>query len=729
MASLQLVNHVVAEADLDRSRITDLDIITTGGTPLLFSTTRFDGVLSGWSIDGALTAVSELAFEGGDLPGGTASIMVLDIGADTGFLTGGGSGGLLQTGTVGTNGIFGLPNILPPGMAGFQYGEAVQLADGTQAMYGALAGTAGITRIDFDTAGHFLDSSLIANDPGTAVTDITAIATTVIAGQSFVLTASGADNLVTTWAVDTNGALIARDTMGIDDGLWINAPTSMGVATVGGVNYVVLGAAGSGTLSVMEIGSDGSMILRDHLLDDLTTRFGGVTSIEIVTHDGMTYVIAGGADDGITVFALLEGGHLVKRATIADSTEMGLDNVSAIAARGTGDGLDIYIASSSEAGLTQLRFDKGPTGVTATATLAGGLLAGTAGDDILQGHDGADVITAGAGDDIIRDGAGSDMMTGSDGADLFLLSADGATDTITDFTLGEDQIDLSLWGFLRDISQLTISTRSDGMEIRYGEELLVVQSADGEMIDYRLLTNEDVLGGARIPDQVAPGYAGPATPTPDLTPDQPDIPQVDHGDHFDIRDGLAVIADSNAADLRSALGQGGTPGDMGQPGGSGTHVMIGTNSGQTMTGGDGADMMLGRGWHDILSGGDGADILLGGGGNDRLSGDNGHDSLNGGAGADRLDGGAGDDVLSGGAGADMFVFNGGHDRIADFEQGVDHITLDAALWTGLTSAADVLAIYGSHDDDRVTIDLADGNILDIDGIADYANFAQSITLL
>ena len=727
MASLHLVTHVVAEADLERSRITDVEIITTNGTPLLFSTTRFDGVLSSWSIDGGLAVLSELAFDGGDLPGGTASIMALQIGGSTGFLSGGGSGGLLQTSTADANGSFSALTTLPPGMAGFQYGVTQQLDDGTQAVYGALAGVSGIARIDFGVGGAFVASGVIANTPGAAVTDIAAVVTTVIAGQSFVLTASSTDNLVTTWAVDASGALTARDTMGIDDGLWINAPTAMGVATVGGVSYVVLGAAGSGTLSVMEIGDDGSMILRDHLLDDLTTRFGGVTSIEIVTHDGMTYVIAGGADDGITVFALLEGGHLVKRATIADSTEMSLDNVSAIAARGNGDGLDIYVASSSEAGLTQLRLDTGPTGITATATLAGGLLAGTAGNDILQGQAGADVIVADAGDDIIRDGAGSDVMTGGAGADVFILSADGVADTITDFTVGEDRIDLSLWGFLRDISQLTMSIRSDGMEIRYGDEVLVVQSADGEMIDYRLLTTEDVLGGARIPDQVEAGYPGPATPPPDVSPDGPEAPPTNQGEAFNISGGLAVIADSNANDLRGALGQGGA-GGMGQPGGAGTHVMIGTNSGQTMTGGDGADMMLGRGWHDVMSGGDGADILLGGAGNDRLFGGNGHDSLNGGTGADTLDGGAGDDLLSGGGGADMFIFNSGHDRIADFEQGVDHITLDAELWTGLTSAADVLTIYGSFDGDRVTIDLGDGNILDIDGVEDYASFAQSITL-
>ena len=68
------------------------------------------------------------------------------------------------------------------------------------------------------------------------------------------------------------------------------------------------------------------------------------------------------------------------------------------------------------------------------------------------------------------------------------------------------------------------------------------------------------------------------------------------------------------------------------------------------------------------------------------------------------------------------------DVISDFEQGLDEVTFDAALWTGLTSAEDVLAIYGSIETDRATIDFGDGNILHIDGISDYALLALDINL-
>ncbi|MCV5216493.1 type I secretion C-terminal target domain-containing protein, partial [Escherichia coli] len=52
----------------------------------------------------------------------------------------------------------------------------------------------------------------------------------------------------------------------------------------------------------------------------------------------------------------------------------------------------------------------------------------------------------GDGDDILIGGLGSDILTGGGGNDIFKWTQDtvdeGAVDTITDFTLNEDTIDL-----------------------------------------------------------------------------------------------------------------------------------------------------------------------------------------------------------------------------------------------------------------------------------------------
>lgn len=127
---------------------------------------------------------------------------------------------------------------------------------------------------------------------------------------------------------------------------------------------------------------------------------------------------------------------------------MSLENVSAISAVSVGDGIDIFVASSQVSGVTQLHFDTGPAGTTIQANAAGETVSGTDGMDILTGAAGDDRLSGGGGDDVLTDGAG---------ADTFIFVYDTATDIITDFTVGVDQIDLSAWPELRSNTQLTFT--------------------------------------------------------------------------------------------------------------------------------------------------------------------------------------------------------------------------------------------------------------------------------
>ena len=62
----------------------------------------------------------------------------------------------------------------------------------------------------------------------------------------------------------------------------------------------------------------------------------------------------------------------------------------------------------------------------------------------MNGGDGDDLILGEEGADILVGGAGSDRLIGGKGSDIFMFDIDGGhTDTIDDFSDGEDRIDLS----------------------------------------------------------------------------------------------------------------------------------------------------------------------------------------------------------------------------------------------------------------------------------------------
>ncbi|GID03137.1 M10 family metallopeptidase C-terminal domain-containing protein [Pseudomonas sp. 008] len=94
--------------------------------------------------------------------------------------------------------------------------------------------------------------------------------------------------------------------------------------------------------------------------------------------------------------------------------------------------------------------------ITVQGTAGNDILLGSAGSEIFYGVAGNDTINGGAGDDILVGGAGIDKLTGGTGADTFRFTTQSDSyrnatasfdDTITDFDVTQDKIDLAGLGF------------------------------------------------------------------------------------------------------------------------------------------------------------------------------------------------------------------------------------------------------------------------------------------
>ncbi|NBE06275.1 calcium-binding protein [Paragemmobacter ruber] len=299
-------------------------------------------------------------------------------------------------------------------------------------------------------------------------------------------------------------------------------------------------------------------------------------------------------------------------------------------------------------------------------------LDGGAGNDLLDGGDGADdmdgqagndSLLGGTGNDILNGGAGDDLLTGGEGADLFEFYRGSGRDVITDFTDGQDRIEI------------------DGLG-RAGIEALIAGARQ--------------VGGDVVLDLGA-------------------------GAQVTLRD--FGLADLDLADFRG-IGSGPVTPPVTPPGGPVRGRDIdGTNRPDQLTGTAGNDDMDGRGGDDVMRAGAGNDDMDGGTGNDQIWGEDGRDDIDGDRGNDRLDGGAGDDTLvggrgndslTGGEGADLFEFrrNDGRDVITDFTDGVDRIELDGFGGRAL----DAILRGARQVGDDVVLTLSAGASLTLEGV-------------
>jgi parallel beta-helix repeat protein len=159
---------------------------------------------------------------------------------------------------------------------------------------------------------------------------------------------------------------------------------------------------------------------------------------------------------------------------------------------------------------------------TITGTNNAESLNGTAGADLILGLGGNDTIKAGTGADIVDGGAGRDSLYGGDGADTFRYTnvldsyrdydtgGVTATDTIYDFTVGVDKIDVSGLGILglgdgsNGTLYMTLNAAGDKTYIKSAET-----DADGNRFEIALsgnylntLTASDFVFGERAQQDI-----------------------------------------------------------------------------------------------------------------------------------------------------------------------------------------------------------------------------------
>jgi hypothetical protein len=273
-------------------------------------------------------------------------------------------------------------------------------------------------------------------------------------GVPYVMAISTDTNDLMAFEVLSEGVLGPPTRLDARDGLYISTPPVLEVVEYGGQSYAIVGAAGSSSISVVVIDENGRMDVTSQVNDTRTTFFNDLVALETLEAEGHVFVLAAGSDNGITLMTLALGGTLSHVVSLDDEMrEMALLDPGGLKMVWRDGGLDAFVTGQvldqdgARRGITQLRIDDAAIGLPQP-----------------QQPDSKFVFQ------------------GTSGVDVFVLQDTTTRQVVYDFEVGVDRLDMSLFGRVYDIDELTVTSRFNGIEFGLGDALVKLISHDGERL-------------------------------------------------------------------------------------------------------------------------------------------------------------------------------------------------------------------------------------------------------
>ena len=348
---------------------------------------------------------------------------------------------------------------------------------------------AGLTIYDIENDQSMNVEVEQGDDANLALMDISALAMVENGNSAFIYTASAIDDGIDVFSLGRFGAFNHIDTIRPWEVSGFDAIQDMLTIDIEGQSFLFAAAAGTSSITSYLVHQSGNLFEQDHVIDDLTTRFDGVSDLAHVRDGWRDFIVAGGSDDGITVFEIFPNGMMDVVATVADDFDTSLQNVSVVEAAVVDGKIIIIAGSNTEHGITQFEFtpdpfvnryiasDVQPPGDAYNVTI------GSNQNDQLFGQQLSDHIKGGKGDDIIDGGLSRDWLRGGPGADRFIFGEDGSADQIDDYEHGIDIIDLSQYSLVNDMSDITLESRRWGGIVHVNDEMIILKTHNLERIE------------------------------------------------------------------------------------------------------------------------------------------------------------------------------------------------------------------------------------------------------
>lgn len=497
-ANLQLSNVITDTPDRQLLGLSDLEVISVGTRTYIIASGEADGGVSSYEIlaDGSIVASDDILLSTSSGSQGIRDITVFEVGSDTILLLSGMADDNQATYRIDADGSFIAEDSYSDGSgtyANWLHTDAVTI-NGNTYVFGAQWGKSGFFGFDTNADADLITPVKYPDGPEVFLGDVSAIETAYLHNKYFLFVASGVDAGVQSYAISDDGSLTLMDIAPPEEG-GFNGITDLATVDNGKRAFVIIASAGSDSLTVFRVSKEGKINLIDTLVDTNETRFANVSAIESFEYNDRQFVLAGGSDGGVTLIEVTYKGELRVVTTFVDRADVTLDNVTDIEVVQINGAIHIFVSSGTENGFTEFVLTV-PNG---SNIIRGGpvseTLTGTAMDDTIFGHGEQDVLYGMDGNDRLIDGRGTDVLYGGEGHDVFEFVRDKRTDTIKDYEIGIDRIDLSDYPNLLHYSDIVVTQTSNGAYLDINGDRLVIETVDGSPLNASMFDQDDFIFG------------------------------------------------------------------------------------------------------------------------------------------------------------------------------------------------------------------------------------------
>jgi 6-phosphogluconolactonase (cycloisomerase 2 family) len=345
-------DNVSDDATLELDAANAVATAVVAGITYLFATGGEDDGVSVFSVaaDGTLTNVDNVT-DDATLVIATANAVTAAVIAGTTFLfvAGGNDDGVSVFSVADDGTLSNVDNVGDDATLELDgvRGVTTAVVAGTTYLFTASEIDDGVSVFSVAADGTLTNVDNVSDDAGLELDGATAVTTAVIAGTTFLFVTGGNDDGVSVFSVAADGTLTNVDNVADGAARELDGARGVTTAVIGGVTYLFVTGQVDDGVSVFSVAADGALTNVENVTDDATLELDGALGATTAVIGGVTYLlVAGIVDDGVSVFSVADDGALTHVAVIRDSATLGLDGAIGLTTAVVGGLSHLFVAGN-----------------------------------------------------------------------------------------------------------------------------------------------------------------------------------------------------------------------------------------------------------------------------------------------------------------------------------------------------------------------------------------------